>query len=197
MASNAIVRLAGLGMALGLLASSARAGTVLFDFEDQAFGASAPLSISQNGLTATFASATDPTSFAISGGLYQSLAGNYLAGGANFSSGNTLTITFSQGIRAIAFDFATDTDPSLGLVDSNGGTASAIGAVPSGFYFYPEGTLSHVGAYFTSVTLSSPALTFAIDNVVATVPEPATVALFGLAIVGAGAARRRNNNRNA
>ncbi len=176
--------------------SVANARIVLFDFEDQVFGATTALASTQNGLTATFASPTDLQGFQISGGFYQTLTGNYLASpGPDFVTGNTLTIAFSQGVRAIRLNFATDTDPTLSLVADNGGAASATGTAPGGFFLYPEGVLAYSGGFFRSVALSSAALSFAIDNVSVTVAEPSAFALLGVAALGVGVVRRRSTLR--
>ena len=75
---------------------AANTKTAVFDFEDQAFGATTALTSTQNSLTASFASPTDPQGFQITDAFYKTLTGNYLASpGPNFVTGNTLTITFS------------------------------------------------------------------------------------------------------
>ncbi len=176
----------------------AYASTVMFDFEDQPFGAVTPLVSSAGGLSANFASPTDSASFQISGGFYKTLTGNYLTSpGPDFTTGNTLTITFSQGVRAIDFAFATDTDPKLSLLTDTGISASATGYAPGGSFLYPEGVLAVAGGYFRSVTLSSSALSFAIDNLAVTVPEPQTLSIVGLGLAGAGLARRRRTRAAA
>jgi len=179
-------------LVLAFIVSAANAKTAAFDFEDQAFGATTALISTQNGLTASFASPADPQGFQLTGAFYKTLTGNYLASpGPDFVTGNTLTITFSQAVRAISLMFATDTDPALTLVTDRGFAASATGTAPGGAFLFPEGVLTYRGGYFRSVTLSSNALSFAIDNVTATVPEPSAFALIGLGLLGMGFARRR------
>ncbi len=176
----------------GLTAASANAKTVVFDFEDQEYGAVTPLTSTVDGLTATFASATDAEGFQITSAFYQTLTGNYLAGpGPDFVTGNTLTISFSQAVRSITLNFAVDTAPTLTLSTSARGGATATGIAPGGSFLYPEGVLSFAGPRFNSVTLSSDALSFAIDNINVTVPEPSAFALFGMGLVAAAALRRR------
>ena len=180
---------AALVAAFGSTAVTAK--TVVFDFEDQAFGATAPLASSVDGLTATFTSSPDGAGFAISGALFQTLTGNYLQdAGPNYSTGNALTIRFSDDVRAITLKFATDTDPTLTLFTA-GGTASAIGVAPGGFYLLPEGVLAYTGPNFRELTLSSNALSFAIDDIIVTTPEPSAIALTGLGLLAAAALRRR------
>jgi len=177
---------------LALAVQAANTKTAVFDFEDQAFGATTALTSTQNSLTASFASPTDPQGFQITDAFYKTLTGNYLASpGPDFVTGNTLTITFSQGVRAISLAFATDTDPALTLTTDSGFTASATGIAPGGAFLFPGGVLTYRGGYFRSVTLSSNALSFAIDNVTATGPEPSAFALIGLGLLGMGFARRR------
>jgi hypothetical protein len=106
-----------------------------------------------------------------------------------------LVITFSQMVDSISLLFALDTQPAPGmltLTTNTGGTVSAGGSVPGGSFLYPEGMLSFSGAPFTSVTLSSPVLTFAIDDLVVNqVPAPGGLALFGIGLAALRRARRR------
>ena len=178
-------------LVLALVTTAANAKTVVFDFEDQAFGAVAPLASSVDGLTATFASSPDESGFSISGAFFSTLTGNYLQGtGPFFTTGNALTIRFSDDVRSISLKFATDTEPTLNLFTA-GGTASATGIAPGGFFLNPEGVLGFAGPNFRTVLLSSNALSFAVDDITVTTPEPAAFALFGLGLLGAGALRRR------
>ena len=57
--------------------------------------------------------------------------------------------------------------------------------------------LSFSGAPFTLLTLSAPAISFQIDNLVAatvTVPEPFSLAVLGAGLVGLAAVRRRTRD---
>ena len=173
-----------------------------FDFDDQDFGATTPLSITKSGLTASFTASGDAQGFAIGGAFFQTLTGLYLQSpGPGFVTGSSLTIAFSRAIRSITLGFGLDTQPApapLVLTTNKGGTVSASGTVPGGFFLYPEGTISFGAAPFNSVTLTSDALSFAIDNVsVDILPEPGALALFGLGLLGAGVARRRASIRNS
>lgn len=190
-----------------LAASSGPSGAVAitFDFEGQALGAQTPLTLRNNGLSATFAgpAGVDPDAFEIS---YNSSSGPFPApyrtlqvafltvGNAFGAAGSPLTISFSAPLQEIRLAFALD-DPanttSLSLVTNTGGAASARG-VPNPGFRYPEGVLSFSGAPFTTLTLSSPALSFQIDNLVATtVPEPFSLMLLGAGLTGLALVRRR------
>lgn len=188
-----------------LVAGAGPSDAAAFDFEGQALGAPTPLVLVSDGLTATFAGAAgiDPGAFEVS---YNSSSGPFPApyraldvafltvGSAFGAAGGPLTISFSAPLQAIQLSFALD-DPAnaaaLSLTTDAGGAASARGALAAGFR-YPEGVLSFSGAPFTSITLSSPALSFQVDNVVATaVPEPFGLALLGAGLAGLGLAQRR------
>ena len=178
-----------------------RAAPIVFDFEDQDFGAVTPLTITRAGVSATFASPDDAAGFQISGAFFQTLVGNYLQSpGPDGVTGSTLTIRFSKAVRSISLGFAVDTQPApapLVLTTDKGGTASASGTVPGGFFLYPEGTLGFNAAPFHSVTLATSALSFAIDNVsVEALPEPSALAILGLGLLGAGVVRRRSTRNS-
>lgn len=200
-----------------LLAASSQpspAAVATFDFEGQALGAATPLVTTRGGLTATFAGppGVDPGAFEIS---YNSSSGPFPApyrtlqvafltvGGAFGAAGSPLTISFSAPLEAVRLGFALDdasSTASLNLATNAGGTASARGALTSGFR-YPEGVLSFSGAPFTSLTLSSAALSFQIDDIVATttasattVPEPISLGLLGAGLAGFAVVRRRAPN---
>jgi hypothetical protein len=176
-----------------LLASPATvsAAPILYDFEDQPIGTVTPLTMTESGLSATFAgpSAIDPGAFQISFNSssgpfpapYRTMDDTFLTVGPAFGApGATLTITFSAPVSALSLLFALD-DPanatSLSLSTNAGGADDATGTLTRGF-FSPEGVLSFSGDPFTTVTLSSNALDFQIDNVEATaVPEPSQLAL--------------------
>lgn len=182
-----------------------RAAAINFDFEGRALGAQTPLSITSGGLTATFSgpAGVDPGAFEIS---YNSSSGPFPApyrtlqvafltvGNAFGAAGSPLAVSFSAPLQAIQLGFALD-DPtgvaSLSLATNAGGAASARGVFASGFR-YPEGVLSFAGAPFTAVTLSSPALSFQIDDLVATtVPEPVSLSLLGAGLASLALVRRR------
>jgi hypothetical protein len=186
-----------------------RAAAILFDFEDQAVDAQTPLTITSGGLSAAFAgpSAVDPGAFAVGFNIsngpfaapYRTLTGAFLTVGPAFgATGSPLTITFSAPLSAISLLFALD-DPahatSLTLTTDAGGTTSSTGALSADFR-YPEGTLAFSGAAFTTVTLSSSAIDFQVDDVRATlqatasVPEPASFAMLGAGLAAFIAQRR-------
>lgn len=194
---------------LATLSSSAEAATALFDFESQPVDAQTPLSITAGGLNARFAgpAAVDPGAFATSfnsssgpfGAPYRTLVGAFLTTGPAFGSpGSPLTITFGAPITALSLSFALDdaaNTTALALSTDAGGTASARGVLTAGFRS-PEGTLNFSGRPFTTVTLSSAAPDFQIDNISATtaipVPEPAALLLVASSLAAALTMRGRS-----
>jgi len=200
-----LIGAAALGLILGT-GHPAKADLATFDFDSLAVGDSTPFSLTNNGLTASFSSpGSDPGAFEIIPSFFSTLTGNVLLtpGPAGLSN-IPLVIDFSQPVTSISLNFALNTgDPTttLDLTASLGGSivggASATGTVPPGFTF-PEGVLSFSGL-FDSVTLSTLALNFAIDNVVVefnpgvVTPEPSSLLIAGVLGLGlfGGAVRRR------
>jgi len=177
------------------LASTAPAFAVsaFYDFESQTPGAATPLSITNNGLTATFSSPSDPGFYSVgnTGGLFAGLTGQDLS--YSGYSPDALVISFSAPIGALSFNFGLldifgiGGNDTLTLTTNTGGATTATARVVSG-YAYPEGFLSYTGPSFTTATLTS-AYDIAIDNV--SVPEPATLGMLGVGLAGLLASRRR------
>jgi hypothetical protein len=176
----------------------AAANIVTFNFEDAVFGADTPLSLTEEGLTATFASpAADPGGFGITSAfaLWPEMSGNILASpGTAFVDGVPLIITFSKPVRAVDLQFGLGgIDPSgeIDLSTNAGGSASAHGTIPGGAGVLPQGEITFAGDYFTTLTLTSTALDFGIDNLQVDLPEPASAAILGLGLFVLGWVRRR------
>lgn len=174
--------------ALLAFAGSASATTATFNFDSDATGTFTPFTDTNNGISAAFSSPADPGGFGIipaSSTGFVTLSGQVLIDPGPAGANNIpLDITFSQQIASISFLFALN-DPSnttsMDLSTGAGGTASATGTIPPNHSF-PEGSLSFSGKPFTTVTLSSLAPDFAIDDLVVTtpsasVPEPGSLLL--------------------
>ena len=184
----------------------ARADTFVFDFENIPFGATTPAiepADSVGSFTATFTSPQDPSGFQVynaAPGFYQTLSGQYLA--AN-RPGNALDIMFPSALSGLSVDFflyggATALDYTVldGGVD---GTLVATGSASATITddYGVEGLLSFNATAFDTIILSpEPGDILAIDNLTVTteqVPEPASIALLGLGLLGVSIARRRHH----
>jgi len=179
----------------------AASAPVLFDFEDQSFGADTPFSITNGLLTATFASPADPGAFGITSAfpLFTIMSGNILLSpGSAFVDSVPLVITFSQPVHSVSFQFGLGgVDPGglIELTTNAGGSASVGGTVPIGSLL-PQGTLFFEGDSFTVLTLSSNMLDFGIDNLsvdasVDPTPLPASLPLFATGLLALAAVRGR------
>lgn len=192
-------------------AAPAHAANARFDFENQPIFTETPFSLSDGGVTATFAGPADvdPGAFGISsnfpsptGFQYRLMRGDFLTIGSAFgASGSALTVTFSAPVTAFTLSFALDdaaNASTLSFATNAGGASSVTGALSSGFR-YPEGSLSFSGAAFTALTLQSTAIDFQIDNLqattVAAVPEPTGLLLFAAGLPLVALARRKKRGR--
>jgi hypothetical protein len=162
----------------------------IYTFDGIPNGTLTPLSLTSNGLTATFTSNDDPLGFNVyaTAGFFKTLTGSALNA---IGPGRVLTIGFSSTVDSVFFNFADNGGAPLVLNAYEGtsfvGTVSATPSVPAGF-IVPEGTVSLSGASFNRVVMSTTAPVYSIDNLdvktgaVAT-PEPNSLVLlcFGLA----------------
>ena len=175
-------------LALLAVSSPALRADATFNFDSDTLGTTTPFTDTNNGVSATFSSPSDPGGFLVIGvSTFDTLTGKVLID--NPSTNRTLAIQFSSLQSAISLDFATDS-PGGVLFDLDAfdggtqvGSVTAIGSIPLGFTF-PEGIISFSGAEFDSVVLSAPtAPAFAIDNVTVTgVPEPTSLPVSVLAL---------------
>jgi hypothetical protein len=171
----------------------------VFNFDSDTVGENTTFTDTNNGVSATFSSP--------SLGGFEVLASSSLPP-LELLSGNVLTDTLDNASLAIAFssnetsifmDFATSSSAGVPFVLTafeNGaqvGQVSASGAIPSGFTI-PEGVINFSGVTFNSVSLTSTAEDFAIDNVdvQSVVPEPSSFWFLGVGLLALfGAAKRR------
>ena len=175
-------------------ATPAAAQSYNFDLGGGWFNGTAATVTSQNGYTVNFSSSQDANGgfyIGSNNGLFSTLGGQLLVDPG--TGGDTLTLTFSQAITGLSFNF--------GLVDLlglNGDDTITVndgltqqtfgGTLPNGDLF-PQGSVSFSDAQgFTSVTISAPE-EFAIA--LSDVPEPASIAAFGAGLLGLAALRRR------
>ena len=181
-----------------LVSAAPTASAQTFNFETTPFGTPVPLSITNGGVTAAFASAAG---FSVQPSFFGGLTGRVLRD--DDAATAPLTVTFSTLLSSVSLNFGLNAVPATGsltLLARNGatlvGSVTVAGAPPAGFVF-PEGVISFTGAGFDTIVLSSTARDFAVDNIVVqpstAIPEPGTVALFGtgLLLVSGAAARRR------
>jgi len=109
------------------------------------------------------------------------------------TGGDSLTLTFSQAITGLTFNFGIvdllglNGDDTLSIND--GLVNASFGSTLQNGDLFPSGTVNYTDAAgFTSVTISGPEQ-FAIG--VSNVPEPASLAVLGGGLIGLAAMRRK------
>jgi hypothetical protein len=197
----------GLAMAAAIgISPAASAATIAFD-DAYAANVSRPATSYQESQGVTIGG----TYFATVGGIGNGDPGNWRLGGTNGSA----FLGCNSGVSCSpTFSFASDVSSlslDLGLGGNLGWTANfTVTALLDGMPVATQGltlaAVSNPGPWGTvsfdttldqirvTATYGGGAFAFGIDNVVYTnatgVPEPATLGLFGLAVLGLGAARR-------
>jgi hypothetical protein len=200
-------------LALSISMVPAAATTALFNFDADNVETLTPFVDTNNGVSATFSSLDDPGGFVVRPEQIplSLLTGNMLQ--RNLAPPHPainipLHVTFNQPISDISFLFsiADPTNMSVMLLTTDaGGSASeaptVLIPVSAPEAILPEGSLSFSGAPFTSVDLiavpNAVSPVFAVDDIVLTtaIPEPASLAIFGTALLGFAVMRRSRNTR--
>ena len=168
----------------------------VFDFESVPAGTTTPFSITEDGITASFSS-PGTNDFFVTPGFFSTLTGNTLL--VADPGPDALFINLSQPVTDLSLRFALNAPPSAEIMvqamlgSDVIGSASATGTIPPMFIF-PEGVLTFSAGQFDSLTISSAANDFAVDDIAVTtsaIPEPGSLLLtaFGLAGVLALASR--------
>jgi hypothetical protein len=186
-----------LAVSLSLVTAASAVRAATFDFGPYApTNATVPLVITSDGLTATFSSPSGLQAFIAEDGSAFSTLGSSVLANDNFAP-EELDVSFGAPVSSVWLAFATGdfgAPSTLTLTALNGatevGSVSAAGAIAgSGL---PEGVLTFSGEWFTSIALTDPnSPGFAIGQFSASVPEPASLALFTSGLIGIAALRRR------
>jgi hypothetical protein len=186
-------------LSIVLLSGSTRAANAasVFNFDGDPVGRGTEFSDTSNGISATFSSPGDPGGFGVQQSFLSGLTGNVLVdpGPAGLDR-LPLTVRFSSPVDRVDLDFAVNATNPVPLTltaffdGATVATAAANGAFPSADSQSREGHISLYEVPFDSITLSSDANDFAIDNITvaetSSAPEPASFWLFGSAIALAG-----------
>ncbi len=189
------LRGAVLGLSLLTLGSIPASADSIFNFESTPSGTKFPLSLTNNGITASFVGSA---SVCASGGLFATLSGNVaIQSLCGLGQSGPLSIAFSKNLSALSFDFATAGGPgslSVKLFENGVGVGSQIfNSVDPAGRLNGEGFASLSGT-FNSVTLTGNTFLAAdnLDAVATVTPEPATIVdcLSGTLVL-AGFLRRR------
>lgn len=180
-----------------LAARPAAAQSFTFDVNGAALNNTAASFTIQSGNVVTLSSSQDANGgfyVGANNGLFSQLSGSLLIDPG--LGGDTLTVSFSQAVTNVSFNFGVvdllaspgTAGDALALADGNGVTQSVVTSY-LGNDLFPQGSVSFTDlAGFTSLTITdAQAFVIGLTNV----PEPASIAAFGLGLAGLAALRRR------
>lgn len=191
-------RLVLLVAAAASLASVAPASAAFNVTFASAAGASNPLSITSGNNTLTFDSTVGVGTFTVAdSGLYTNFG--FGLGDYRSVSGDPLTIEFASPVNGLSVTFGIEDLNGLSGNDvltftTNTGFTTTLAGTPSGAAISePEGTGAFSAPDFTSVTITSanPFAIGAVSSILASVPEPMSLALIAVGLVSVAGLRRR------
>jgi hypothetical protein len=146
-------------------------------------------SVTYSGLKFSTSSALSDSNFFNIGSLFSGDPAVLSSQGQSFGVANIL-ITLPEPDNAFAFDYGTYTGSDVTFLLSNGDTIIQ-GSTGSFGYLVPDFFGVTDTTSFTSVLVTTPDNVLDLNNLSRPVPEPASMALLGTALIAFGVTRRR------
>ena len=183
-----------------IFASAAHAAVVTYTFESPNFalGQTTPLTnvapnIGPSSFLTTFTASPTTNGFVIANFQPNPLLSGLILYDPT-APVDTLSIGFNQPVYGVALDFAVN-QPGVFQLSSSAGSASLdsanVGGEFEGGHFTFSSATSFNSLNLTALNAAGAPTLIALDNLAVTVPEPATIALFGIGLAGLGFSRRR------